>query len=73
MMQKMGGNWQYMLENGSPAELVAKVVTDAIESKDGNLRYIAGKDVEGWMQSRKGMTEPEFFRIMKQNLLGTAT
>lgn len=71
MMQRMGGNWQYMLENGSPAELVAKVVIDAIESKDGNLRYIAGKDVEGWMQTRKGMTEPEFFRIMKQNLLGS--
>jgi NAD(P)-dependent dehydrogenase (short-subunit alcohol dehydrogenase family) len=72
MMQRMGGNWQYMMENGSSAELVAKVVLDAIASKDGNLRYIAGKDMEGWMQSRKGMSDPEFFKIMKQNLLGTA-
>jgi NAD(P)-dependent dehydrogenase (short-subunit alcohol dehydrogenase family) len=72
MMQRMGGNWQYMVENGSSAELVAKVVLDAIASKDGNLRYIAGKDMEGWMQSRKGMSDPEFFKIMKQNLLGTA-
>ncbi|MGI0048727.1 MAG: SDR family oxidoreductase [Nitrososphaera sp.] len=73
MIQKMGGNWQYMMENGSSAELVAKVVLDAIASKDGNLRYIAGKDIEGWMQARKGMTDPEFFKMMKQALLGTAS
>jgi hypothetical protein len=46
------------------------VVIDAIESKDGRMRYLAGKDVEGWMQARSGMTEPEFFKMMKQNLLG---
>lgn len=70
MMQRMGGNWQYMAENGSSAELAAKVVIDAISSKDANLRYIAGKDMEGWMQARKGMSDAEFFRMMKQNLLG---
>ena len=73
MIQKMGGNWQYMMENSSSAELVAKVVLDAIASKDGNLRYIAGKDMEGWMQARKGMTDQEFFKMMKQVLLGTAS
>jgi NAD(P)-dependent dehydrogenase (short-subunit alcohol dehydrogenase family) len=73
MIQKMGGNWQYMMENSSSAELVAKVVLDAIASKDGNLRYIAGKDIEGWMQARKGMTDQEFFKMMKQVLLGTAS
>lgn len=71
MMQRMGGNWQYMMENGSSAELVAKVVLDAIESKDGTLRYLAGKDVEGWIQSRNSMPEAEFFKRMKQNLLGS--
>lgn len=71
MMQRMGTNWQYMVENGSSAELVAKVVLDAIESKDANFRYMAGKDMEGWMQARKGMSDPEFFRMMKQNLLGS--
>lgn len=72
IMQRMGANWQYMVENGSSAELVAKVVLDAIASKDSNLRYIAGKDMEGWMQARKGMSDPEFFKMMKQNLLGSA-
>lgn len=73
LIQKMGGNWKYMMEKGSSAEMVAKVVIDAIRSKDGNLRYTAGKDIEGWLQSRKGMSEVEFFRIMKQNLLGTTS
>jgi len=72
IMQKMGSNWQYMMENGSTAELVAKVVLDSMSSKDGNLRYIVGKDIEGWMQARRGMSDPEFFRTMRQNLLGTA-
>jgi NAD(P)-dependent dehydrogenase (short-subunit alcohol dehydrogenase family) len=72
MMQRMGANWQYMVENGSSAELVAKVVLDAITSKDTNLRYIAGKDMEGWMQARTSMSDVEFFKVMKQNLLGSA-
>jgi NAD(P)-dependent dehydrogenase (short-subunit alcohol dehydrogenase family) len=71
MMQKMGNNWQHMTEQGSPPELVAKVVIDAIESKDGGLRYLAGKDVESWLQARSGMSEAEFFKVMKQNLLGS--
>jgi short-subunit dehydrogenase len=70
MMQKMGTNWQAMLETGSPPELVAKVVLQAILSKDTNMRYVAGKDVEGWLQARKGMSEGEFFGMIKQNLLG---
>jgi hypothetical protein len=60
IMQKMGSNWQYMMDNGSTAELVAKVVTSALNSKDGNLRFIAGKDLEGWMQARKAMSDVEF-------------
>jgi hypothetical protein len=70
MMQKMGTNWQAMLETGSPPELVAEVVMQAILSKDANIRYVAGKDVEGWLQARKGMSEGEFFGMIKQNLLG---
>jgi len=73
MMQRMGGNWQYMVENGSSAELVARVIIDAIMSKDGNIRFIAGKDMEGWMEARKGMSDPEFFKMMKQNLLGSTS
>lgn len=73
VMQKMGSNWEYMMANGSTAELVAKVAVGAIMSKDQNLRYIAGRDMEGWMQARTSMPDTEFFKMMKQNLLGNAS
>ena len=71
MIQKMNGNWQHMLENGSASELVAKVVLEAITSTKDTLRYTAGQDVEGWLQARKSMSESEFFGMIKQNLLGS--
>jgi NAD(P)-dependent dehydrogenase (short-subunit alcohol dehydrogenase family) len=69
MMQKMGGNWQYMVENGSDADLVAQAVLNAVTSKDPEFRNLAGKDVEGWIAARKSMSEREFYGMMKQNLL----
>jgi NADP-dependent 3-hydroxy acid dehydrogenase YdfG len=73
IMQRMGSNWQHMIDNGSTAELIAKVVLSAITSKGPNLRFIAGKDMEGWMQARTSMPDAEFFKMMKQNLLGSAS
>lgn len=35
------------------------------------MRYLVGKDVEGWVQAKSGMSEAEFFKVMKQNLLGS--
>lgn len=34
---------QQMIVNGSPPELVAKLVYEAVSSKDPKLRYVAGK------------------------------
>jgi NAD(P)-dependent dehydrogenase (short-subunit alcohol dehydrogenase family) len=70
IMQKMSTNWQYMMENGSDAKLVAQVVLNAITtSKDPELRYVAGKDMEAWMEARKSMSDSQFYNMMKQNLL----
>jgi NAD(P)-dependent dehydrogenase (short-subunit alcohol dehydrogenase family) len=70
MMQKMSANWQYMMENGSDAKLVAQVVLNAITtSKDPELRYLAGKDMEAWTEARKSMSDSQFYNMMKQNLL----
>jgi NAD(P)-dependent dehydrogenase (short-subunit alcohol dehydrogenase family) len=70
IMQKMSTNWQYMMENGSDAKLVAQVVLNAITtSKDPELRYLAGKDIEAWMEARKSMSDSQFYNMMKQNLL----
>ena len=35
-----------MLESGSSADVVAKVVLKAVTSENPSLRYLAGKDVE---------------------------
>jgi NAD(P)-dependent dehydrogenase (short-subunit alcohol dehydrogenase family) len=69
IMQKMSANWQHMMENASDAKLVAQVVLNAITSKDSQLRYLAGKDMEAWMEARKNMSDSQFYDMMKQNLL----
>jgi NAD(P)-dependent dehydrogenase (short-subunit alcohol dehydrogenase family) len=69
IMQKMSANWQHMMENASDAKLVAQVVLNAITSKDSQLRYLAGKDMEAWMEARKNMSDSQFYDMMKQTLL----
>jgi NAD(P)-dependent dehydrogenase (short-subunit alcohol dehydrogenase family) len=69
MMQKIGANWQQMMENASDAKIVAQVVLNAITSEDPELRYLAGKDMEAWMDARKNMSDHQLHDMIKQNLL----
>jgi NAD(P)-dependent dehydrogenase (short-subunit alcohol dehydrogenase family) len=69
IMQKMATSFEQMLENASSADLVAKVVLKAIRSESPSLRYLAGKDVEMWIEGRKSMSDDEFHKMMKQNLV----
>jgi NAD(P)-dependent dehydrogenase (short-subunit alcohol dehydrogenase family) len=69
MMQKIGANWQQMMENASDAKIVAQVVLNAITSKEPQLRYLAGKDMEAWMEARKNMSDRQLHDMMRQNLL----
>jgi hypothetical protein len=64
MMQKIATNSREMTKNGSPVELVSKVILEAVTSKNPNLRYLAGKDVETWAASKKS-SETEFYNMMK--------
>lgn len=57
IMQKMTANWQYIVENGSDAKLLAQVVLNAITSKDPEFRHLAGKDIEGWMEARRSICQ----------------
>ena len=57
MMQMMSSNQERMLENGSDADLVASVVAEAAIAKEPNLRYLAGKDVQQMMASKKSMSD----------------
>ena len=60
---------EHALEASSSPDVVARVVLNAVTSKNPNLRYLAGKDVEAWMESKRSMSDEEFYRMMKQNLM----
>ena len=65
MMQKMAANSSEMVKNSSPVDVVSKVILQAVTSKDPNLRYLAGKDVEKWAASKKAMSDTEFHNMIK--------
>jgi NAD(P)-dependent dehydrogenase (short-subunit alcohol dehydrogenase family) len=65
MMQKVAANSSKMAKNASPVEVVAKVILEAVTSKNPNLRYLAGKDVEAWATNKKTMSHTEFYNMIK--------
>ena len=58
-----------MANASSPPDLVAEVVLNAVTNENPNLRYLAGKDVETWLDSKRNMSDEEFYKMMKQNLM----
>jgi NAD(P)-dependent dehydrogenase (short-subunit alcohol dehydrogenase family) len=69
LTEKMVSFIEHGLEAGSPPDVVAKVVLKAVTSENPNLRYLAGKDVEKWLQAKRGMSDEEFHEMMKQNMM----
>ncbi|HMH10778.1 MAG TPA: SDR family oxidoreductase [Candidatus Nitrosopolaris rasttigaisensis] len=69
LMQKIASSFEHMMENGSSPDLVAKVVVKAVTSENPSLRYLAGKDIETWMEGKRNMSDEEFYKMMKQNLM----
>jgi NAD(P)-dependent dehydrogenase (short-subunit alcohol dehydrogenase family) len=57
---------QLMKNNSSTPEHVAKVVLDSITAENPKLRYLAGQDVEEWIDAKKKMTDEEFHNMFKQ-------
>jgi NAD(P)-dependent dehydrogenase (short-subunit alcohol dehydrogenase family) len=69
LMQKIASSFEHMMENGSSPDLVAKVVVKAVTSENPSLRYLAGKDIETWMEGKRNMSDEEFYKMMKQNIM----
>jgi len=44
-------------------------VLKAVTSENPSLRYLAGKDIETWMEGKRSMSDEEFYNMMKQNLM----
>jgi NAD(P)-dependent dehydrogenase (short-subunit alcohol dehydrogenase family) len=57
-------------KNSSSPGLVAEVILNAVKSRNPDLRYLAGKDVEEWIESKKQMSDSEFYTMMKQGFGG---
>ncbi|HEY7569834.1 MAG TPA: SDR family oxidoreductase [Nitrososphaeraceae archaeon] len=68
IIHKMVNGFEEMMKNGSPPDLVAKVVLNAATNENPSLRYLAGNDVEQWIGTKRNMSDEEFYRMMKQNL-----
>lgn len=68
IMQKMAANFEPMLKNGASADVVAKVVLNAVTSEIPSPKYFAGKDIETLMETKRNMSDEEFSKMMKQNL-----
>jgi hypothetical protein len=60
---------EHELETGPPPEVVAKEVLKAVTSENPTMRYLAGKDVEKWMEAKRGMSDEEFHKMVKQNMM----
>jgi NAD(P)-dependent dehydrogenase (short-subunit alcohol dehydrogenase family) len=69
IMQKTATVFENMMANASSPDLVAKVVLNAVTNENPNLRHLAGKDVETWLDSKRNMSDEEFYKMMKQNLM----
>jgi NAD(P)-dependent dehydrogenase (short-subunit alcohol dehydrogenase family) len=66
--RKMASAFEEMVKNASSPELVAKVVLEAVTNQNPNFRYLAGKDVETWLDAKRNMSDEEFHKMLKQNL-----
>jgi NAD(P)-dependent dehydrogenase (short-subunit alcohol dehydrogenase family) len=67
IMQKMSTSFEHMLENASSPDVVATVVLKAVTTENPSLRYLAGKDVEMWVEAKRNMSDDEFYKMMKQS------
>ncbi|HXS59757.1 MAG TPA: SDR family oxidoreductase [Candidatus Sulfopaludibacter sp.] len=66
LIKGRANNLNKLIANGSTSQLVAKIVLDAVTSANPKLRYLAGKDIERWIESKKSMTDEDFIDMIKQ-------
>ena len=69
LLQKVTRNLEHMLEGGSSADVVAKVVLKAVTSENPSLRYLARKDIETMMEAKRSMSDEEFHKIVRETLI----
>lgn len=69
LTQKVSTGLKMLLEHGTPPEEVAKVILKAVTSDNPDPRYLAGNDAAMIMEARKNMSDAEFEKFMKKEIL----
>src|SRR5215831_19212533 len=67
ILERMAPRFEEIMKNASSPELVARVVLKAITDENPSLMYLAGKDIEQLKEANRGMSDEEFYRLMKKN------
>ena len=67
-MQKMTTINNQLERNGYTPDDVANIVLTSISSKNPNLRYLVGRDIEEWVKSKNSMTDVEFHDMMMKGM-----
>jgi NAD(P)-dependent dehydrogenase (short-subunit alcohol dehydrogenase family) len=57
-----------MAQNASPPELVANAVLEAVTTDTPKLRYLVGRDIEQWVNSKNSKSDVEFHDMMVKDL-----
>jgi NAD(P)-dependent dehydrogenase (short-subunit alcohol dehydrogenase family) len=68
LMQKMTTINNQLERNGSTPDDVVNIVLTSISSKNQNLRYLVGRDIEEWVKSKNSMTDAEFHDMMMKGM-----
>jgi NAD(P)-dependent dehydrogenase (short-subunit alcohol dehydrogenase family) len=68
LMQKMTTINNQLERNGSTPDDVANIVLTSISTKNPNLRYLVGRDIEEWVRSKNSMTDAEFHDMMMKGM-----
>lgn len=68
-MQKVNEGFKLKRENATDSEEVAKVILKAVTAENPEPRYLVGKDATAWMDARKKMSDTEFEKFVKQDIL----
>jgi NAD(P)-dependent dehydrogenase (short-subunit alcohol dehydrogenase family) len=69
VLGKIRENLVLMQEHATSPVIVAKVIFDAINHREPNLRYVVGNDIAMVAEAKRNMPDAEFRKMMMQDIL----
>ena len=69
LIQKVGTGFKLLVEHGTPPEEVAKAILKAVTAENPEPRYLVGNDAAIIMEARKSMSDAEFEKFMKKDII----